>query len=124
MDLTLQILVGVATVMLLGLGTVSMFAPRRMVKNFAIEPIGPAGLSTVRAVIGGFFIASVAMLVFGLVTGQTLGFVAVALLMGVVAFGRIVGLVADGFEKAIVPPLVVELIIIGLLITAYTQLSI
>ncbi|MEM9435158.1 MAG: DUF4345 family protein [Pseudomonadota bacterium] len=123
MELTLQIFVGLATVMLLGLGTMSMFAPRRMVKNFAIEPIGTAGLSTIRSVIGGLFIASVAMLVFGLVTGQTLGFVAVALLLGVVAFGRIVGIVTDGFDKAVVPPLVVELVIIGVLLAAHTQLN-
>lgn len=123
MELTLQILVGLATVMLLGLGTMSMFAPRRMVKNFAIEPIGTAGLSTIRSVIGGLFIASVAMLAFGLITGQTLGFVAVALLLGVVAFGRIVGIATDGFDKAVVPPLVVELIIIGVLLAAHTQLN-
>jgi len=123
MEFTLQILVGLATVMLLGLGTMSMFAPRRMVKNFAIEPIGTAGLSTIRSVIGGLFIASVAMLAFGLTTGQTLGFVAVALLLGVVAFGRIVGIVTDGFDKAVVPPLVVELVIIAVLLTAHTQLS-
>lgn len=123
MELTLQILVGLATVMLLGLGTMSMFAPRRMVKNFAIEPVGTAGLSTIRSVIGGLFIASVAMLAFGLVTGQTLGFVAVAVLLGVVALGRIVGILADGFYKAVVPPLLVELVIISVLLTAHFQLS-
>ncbi len=123
MELTLQILVGLATLMLLGLGTMSMFAPRRMVKNFAIEPIGTAGLSTIRSVIGGLFIASVAMLGFGLATGHTLGFVAVALLLGVVAFGRIVGIVTDGFDKAVVPPLVVELVIIGVLLAAHGQLN-
>ena len=124
MELTLQILVGLATVMLLGLGTMSMFAPRRMVKNFAIEPMGTVGLSTIRSVIGGLFIASVGMLTFGLVTGQTLGFVAVALLLGVVAFGWIVGIATDGFDKAVVPPLVVELVIIGVLITAHSQLTV
>ena len=124
MELTLQILVGLATAMLLGLGTMSMFAPRRMVKNFAIEPIGTAGLSTIRSVIGGLFIASVAMLAFSLATGQTLGFVAVALPLGVVAFGRVVGIVSDGFDKAVVPPLVVELVIITVLMTAYAQLTV
>ena len=108
--------------MLLGLGTMSMFAPRRMVKNFAIEPVGTAGLSTIRSVIGGLFITSVALLIFGLLTGQTLGFAVVALLLGIVAFGRIVGIVADGFDKAVVPPLVVELVIIAVLMTAYVQL--
>jgi hypothetical protein len=122
MELTLQILVALAALMLSGLGVMSMFAPRRMVKNFAIEPIGTAGLSTIRSVIGGLFLASVVMLAFGLTSGQTLGFVAVALLLAVVAFGRIVGLVADGFDKAVVPPLVVELVIITVLLAAYVQL--
>ncbi|MEM1286405.1 MAG: hypothetical protein AAGH43_13550 [Pseudomonadota bacterium] len=63
------------------------------------------------------------MLAIGLATAQTLGFVAVAILLGVVAFGRIVGIVADGFDKAVVPPLVVELVIIAVLATAYLQLT-
>lgn len=123
MELTLQIFVGLATLMLLGLGTMSMFAPKRMVSNFAIEPIGAAGLSTIRSVIGGLFLASVAMLAIGLTTGQTLGFLAVAILLGVVAFGRIVGIVLDGFDKVVVPPLLVELVIIGVLVTAHHQLA-
>lgn len=123
MQLTFQVLVGLATLMLLGLGTVSMFAPKRMVQNFAIEPIGAAGLSTIRSVIGGLFLASVALLIVGLTTGQTQAFIAVAVLMAVVAFGRIVGIVADGFDKAVVPPLIAELVIIAILVTATMQLG-
>ncbi|MBO9449850.1 DUF4345 family protein [Tropicibacter sp. R16_0] len=123
METTLNVLVILATLMLSGLGIMSMFAPRRMVANFAIEPVGTAGLSTIRSVIGGLFLASVALLVIGLTTGQTLGYVAVAILMGVVAIGRIVGLLADGFDKAVLPPLVAELVIIAVLTTAYVQLS-
>ncbi|MEM9105771.1 MAG: DUF4345 family protein [Pseudomonadota bacterium] len=123
MQLTLQILVGLATLMLLGLGTMSMFAPRRMISNFAIEPMGTAGLSTIRSVIGGLFLASVALLVTGLITGQALAFLAVAVVMGVVAFGRLVGIVTDGFDKAVVPPLLIELVFIAVLVVAYTQLA-
>ncbi len=123
METTLNILVILATLMLSGLGIMSMFAPRRMIANFAIEPVGAAGLSTIRSVIGGLFLASVTLLVVALTTGQTLGYVAVAILMAVVAAGRIVGFLADGFDKAVVPPLVAELVIIGVLVTAYSQLS-
>ncbi|MDA4846065.1 DUF4345 family protein [Hoeflea poritis] len=123
MELTFQILVGAAALMLAGLGTMSMFAPKRMVGNFAIEPIGTAGLSTIRSVIGGLFLASVALLAIGLATGQTFGFLAVAILLGVVAFGRIVGIVSDGFDKAVIPPLVVEIVMIGVLVSAYLQLA-
>lgn len=123
METTLNVFVILATVMLSGLGIMSMFAPRRMVANFAIEPVGKAGLSTIRSVIGGLFLASVALLVIGLTTGQTLGYLAVAILMAVVAVGRIVGILADGFDKAVLPPLIVELVIIAVLLSAHYQLS-
>ncbi len=119
METTLNALVILVTLMLTGLGIMSMFAPRRMVANFGIEPVGTAGLSTIRSVIGGLFLSSVTLLVIGLITGQTLGFVAVAILMGVVAFGRVVGILIDGFDKAVIPPLVVELVIIAVLLVAY-----
>ena len=123
MELLLNILVGLAILMLAGLGLMSMFAPRRMLANFSIEPIGKAGLNTVRSVIGGLFLASVVLLAVGLTTGQTQGFVAVAILMAAVALGRVVGVVMDGFDKAIIPPLVVEVVIIAVLLMANSQLG-
>lgn len=121
MDTALNLLVGLAILMLSGLCIMSMFAPRRMVANFSVEPVGTAGLSTIRSVIGGLFLASVALLVIGMTTGQTLGYLAVAILMAAVAFGRIVSVLADGFDKAVLSPLLVELVIITVLITAYQR---
>ncbi|MEM7097486.1 MAG: DUF4345 family protein [Pseudomonadota bacterium] len=119
MELTLNILVGLAALMLSGLGVMSMFAPRRMVTNFGLEPVGELGLSTLRSVIGGLFLASVALLVIGLITGNTQGYVAVSIVMAAVAFGRVIGIIMDGFDKAVLPPLIVELVIIAVLMTAY-----
>ncbi len=121
MENILQILVGLAGLMLLGLGTMSMFAPKRMIKNFAIEPIGVAGLSTIRAMIRGLFLASVALVISGLLTRETLAFVAAAIVLGAVAIGRVVGIVADGFDKTVLPPMLVELVIIAVLLTAHIQ---
>lgn len=121
MELTLNILVGIAALMLTGLGAVSMFAPRRMIANFGLEPVGELGLSTLRSVIGGLFLASVALLIIGLTTGQTDGYAAVSIVMAAVAFGRLVGIVFDGFNKAVLPPLIVEIVIIAVLMTAYTS---
>ena len=123
METILNTLVILATLILSGLGIMSMFAPRRMLANFAIEPVGTAGLSTIRSVIGGLFLASVALLVIGLTTGQTLGYVAVAILMAVVAVRRIVGILTDGFDKAVLAPLAVELVLSTVLLSAYYQLS-
>ncbi len=121
-ELALKTLVGAATVMLAGLGVMSMFAPRRMVGNFSIEPIGVLGLSTIRSVIGGLFLSCVVILANGLISGQTMGFVAVSLILGAVAIGRVVSIVADGLQKEVIPPLVVEIIIIAILMTAHNNL--
>lgn len=121
MQFTLQILVILTTFMLTMLGVMSMFAPKKMLTNFALEPVGNAGMNTVRSVIGGFFLAAVAMLIFSQITSQTLGYIAVAIMMLAVAIGRVVGLVLDGADKAVIPPLLLELVIAAVLITAHYQ---
>lgn len=119
-----SVLVGIICLALCGLGVMSMFAPKKMVKNFAIEPQGSAGLNTIRGVIGGLFIAGVSMLMAGLVTGETFWFLAVAIVLGVVALGRMVGILLDGFEKSVAPPLVLEVVMVAILIAAHFQLGV
>ncbi|UTW59950.1 DUF4345 family protein [Kordiimonas sp. SCSIO 12603] len=113
-----EIFIGIATLMLFGLGMTSMFAPKKMLKNFAVEPVGIMGLNTIRGVIGGLFLGSVSMLVLGYMQEQTMWYLAVAILLGAVAIGRLVGLVFDGFDKAAIPPLIVELVMVGVLVYA------
>lgn len=121
MDMTLQILVSLSTAMLTGLGIMSMFAPQKMVGNFSITPNGKLGLNTIRSVMGGLFLASVVVLLLGLISGDTEGYFFVAIVMLAVAFGRVVGLLFDGFDKSVVPPLVLELAIAGLLLFAHMK---
>ncbi|MEN0068237.1 MAG: DUF4345 family protein [Myxococcota bacterium] len=123
MDLVMQGLVGAMSVMVLGLGATSMFAPKAMIGNFAIEPQGRAGLNTIRGVIGGLFIACLGMLAAGLVTGETLWFLAVAAVFGVIALGRVVGLLFDGLDRTVIPPLLLELVFTGILVGAHAQLG-
>lgn len=113
-----EIFVGVAGLMLLGLGITSMFAPKKMLKNFAVEPVGTMGLNTIRGVMGGLFLSSVAMLALGYLQGQSLWYQAVALILGAVAIGRVIGLIIDGFNKSAIPPLIVELVMVGVLLNA------
>lgn len=120
MDTALQLLAGLTAVPLLALGARSMLRPRGMAKPFAVTPHGAAGLSTIRSVAGGLFFASVTMVVLGLSTGNTVWLAAVAIIMLAVAAGRIVGIVADGLDKAVVPPLVVEVVIASILLAAHT----
>ena len=122
MDLVFQSLVGLVILALVALGTMSMFLPQKMAKNFAIEPVGAAGLNSIRSMIAGPIVAGIGLLIFGLATGQTLSFLIVAIIVSVTIFGRIVGILADGFDREIVPPLITEAVIVAILFTAYTQL--
>lgn len=114
-----QIIVVVFSLPLLGLGLRSMLAPRGMSEAMHIAPKGAAGLNTVRSVIGGLFLASVTMLALGVITGEPMWLLAVALVMGYVAVGRVLGIVTDGLDKAVLPPLLVELVLGGGLLASY-----
>ncbi len=123
MELTMRILIGVLCLPLSALGLRSMLAPKRMAEAQSIAPEGVAGLNTIRGVLGGLFLSCVAMLVLGLATGETLWFLAVAILMGVVVVGRLVGVATDGFDKAVAPALVVELVMGGALVAGHLVLG-
>jgi hypothetical protein len=63
------------------------------------------------------------LLATGLATGNTTFFLAVATVMGVVVFGRVVGIVVDGFDKKVIFPLVAEMVMVTIFIVAQTQLG-
>ena len=121
MELVIRGLVGPIALMMLALGTIPMFAPRKAVDKHFIEPVGIAGLNTIRSMIGGTFLASFVMLVIGLATGQTIWYLAVAVFMGVVAVGRVISILIDGYQKALFVPLVAEVLIVVVLVVAAVQ---
>lgn len=55
-------------------------------------------------------------------TGQTIWFLSIAILLGAVAVGRFVGIAFDGFDRVVIPPLVVELVMVSVLIAAHLML--
>jgi len=119
MSFPFQLLVGLFTFALSGLGLRAVFAPLGMGQAVFIRPQGAPGLNTVGGALGGLFVASATMLGLGLATGQTLWFLAVAVIMASVIFGRLVGIVFDGFHKDDLPPLAIEAVITGGLVAAH-----
>lgn len=119
MSILMQALVGLFTLALAGLGGVSMFAPGRMTANFAVTPDGAAGLNTIRGVIGGLFLGCVSMLVFGLVTSQTLWFLPVAAVLSAVVVGRVIGVLADGGFRQVAAPIALELVMVAVFVGAH-----
>ena len=116
MDLTLKIIVGLMALMFLFMGATQMFAPR--------DAANAARLSLARGDLGGLFFTSAALLVLGLVQRRSEWFLAVALLMALIAIGRIVGFVLDGNPGApTIYAFVGELIIAAVAVLASRRLG-
>ena len=123
MDLAIKVLIGLLCVPLLGLGLKSMFKPASMLGDLGFAAPGAVGLNTIRGMLGGLLLACVVMLVSGLLLQETVWFLAVAVVMGVAAIGRIVGIAVDGFDKAVVRPIVVEVVIAVVAVAAHIRLG-
>ena len=123
MEAVLKGLVGLSCLFLVGLGAKTMFAPKSMVGLLAVQPDGPAGRNTMRGFLGGLFMGSSIVRAPGLATGNTTFFLAVATVMGVGVAGRLLGIAVDGFDKRVLFPLVVELVMVTIFVLAHTQLG-
>ncbi len=123
MKIALKIVVGVISLLLLFLGLGAMIEPSVTATQFGLTPNGIVGLSTLRSDLGGMFITGGVLLALGIVRGQTLWFLAVAMLMGLIALGRLVGFVVDGFDQRLLMPFIFELVFVVVLVVAHRQLS-
>ncbi|MEM8765831.1 MAG: DUF4345 family protein [Pseudomonadota bacterium] len=96
MDLLLRVLIGAIALLFLVMGLGYVFDPASNAADLSLTPIGEHGLNTLRGDLGGLFLGSTVLLVLGLVQRRIEWFLSVAVFMGVIASGRIVGFVVDG----------------------------
>ena len=116
MNTLLQTVIGLLAIPLAALGIRSMLLPTKMGDAVGLTPNGIPGLSEIRSVLGGLFLASVAMIITGLATDDTTWFLAVAVIMTAAAIGRLISVATDGFTRDVIPPLAIEVVIAGLLV--------
>ena len=123
MEIALKIAVGLIALMLGVLGMNAVIDPAAAASQFGLTPDGIVGLSTLRSDLGGMFITSTVLLVMGIFRGQTLWFLAVALLMGVIALARGIGFIVDGYDESLLAPFLFEIIFVVVLVFAHRQLK-
>jgi len=97
MQIALKILVGVVALLLGALGVRWMFAPVSAAAEFAISLDNARALNVARGDLGGMFIAGALLCALGLVRTDGRWLRPVAVVLGCVAAGRVVGVVADGY---------------------------
>lgn len=118
MAMALKGLVGLTGLLLAVMGVRWMFAPVATADELGITLDGVAALNTARGDLGGMFIAGAALCAIGLRTGVGQWLQAVAVLIGCVALGRVVGMATDGFSTSSLTPFIVELLMVSVLLAA------
>lgn len=117
MQIAIKVVVGLIGLLLLFMGINLMFIdPAAAAEGFNVTPIGPDGLNTLRGDLGGMFVTAGVLLALGIVQQKAQWFYAVAILMGVIALGRLVGFVVDGGPgDATLPAFISELVFVAIL---------
>ncbi|MEM9743543.1 MAG: DUF4345 family protein [Pseudomonadota bacterium] len=86
--------------------------------DFGLEAMSPAGMNSLRGDIGGLFVASAVLLLWGLIASNPHLLRAVAVLMLAIALGRGIGFAFDPVAQESVIALVVEIVTAAVLLRA------
>ena len=93
-------------------------APVETAAGLGLESSGPAGLVALRADLGGLFLGMALLCGAGLWTARRAWMTGAAVLLGIIAFGRLIGWAANGAADGGVLSLAVELVAIGGIVLA------
>ncbi len=116
MQVVARILVGLVALFFLAFSFRFFFLPEGIAADFAIAPLGVAGLSTIRGDLGGAFFAIGVFALLGLRAGATQWLYASAAIVGAVAFGRTVGFAIDGLLTTTLVPFLIEVAFVAILL--------
>jgi hypothetical protein len=121
MEKTLRVLLLVLSLPMLVLGLVSMFSAGSVLEKWGVTPVDANGLSTIRSIVGGLLIGSALQIIIGVWKRNSTWLMASAVLMAVIIFGRVVGVVFDGFHSAIIGPTLFEFVAMVLAVFYYKK---
>nr|WP_314897851.1 DUF4345 family protein [uncultured Flavobacterium sp.] len=108
----INILVVLAIVPLLVLGTVNVFAPLNTFDLYGIKPLGIMTYSTFRGAIGGMLIGGGLIMLMGLITKNKTWYQSSLLLISVILICRIISVLFDGWTNDLLPAVITEFYII------------
>lgn len=112
MQIVLKVAAGLMVVAFLLLGLAAYFNPAQIIADnaFAWTPDGIAGLSGARAVIGGHFLGLGLITGYGFLKGRFGYFYVIAVSEMMIALGRVISLVLDGYDERVILPLIIEVV--------------
>jgi hypothetical protein len=122
MQAVLRVIVGIAGTLGVLIALRIWMAPTEVAAQLGVTPVGPLGLATIRADMAGFFGGVGALSVFAAIRGQGRLLTAPLLLIGLALTGRVVTILMSGFSNEMLPPMVVELVLVLILAAGRSRL--
>jgi hypothetical protein len=121
--IVIRVVLGLIAAFFIVFGLRFMLMPDAMAAEFFITPVGISGLSTMRADLGGAFLGIGACIALGLFGRGAQWLYAAALILAVIAVGRLVGFAADGTTQSAITALVAEVVFAVLLLIGARRLG-
>ncbi len=117
MEWVRKILLGLVILVLgAGVGLRWMFVPEAVAGEFGISLDGILALNQVRGDMGGVFVGLAGIAALGMLRREPRYLEATAIAVACVIVGRLTGLVMDGFDPAVIGPVVSEGVIVAILV--------
>jgi hypothetical protein len=123
MQLTVRVIVGVVGLLGLVMAGAIWLHPDNMAAQFGLGVAGVVGPATIRADLAGFFAASGLLALGAAIRNEARYAGVVALLVAVALVGRLFDIASRGFDAQLVPPMVIEAVLVVLFASAYRQLN-
>ena len=96
MHYLVKIIPALIALLFLVMGISFVFDPAAGAAQVGVTPLGADGLNTIRGDLGGLFLSCAILLLLGIWRGEGAWLISVAVLMLVIASGRLIGFVVDG----------------------------
>lgn len=124
MKIAIKILAALVGVFILANGLAFMVAPELVMDHSAIAAKNTFGMSTIRGLIGGSMVATAILVLVAVIKSKPALLYPAVLILLSWTVGRIVSLIADGFDKSVLAGgIMISLIMAIILIAAHKILS-
>ena len=119
----LRALVGVIGRLALLVAARLWIGPEAPAAALGLKADGLLGLATLRADVGGFFAAGGLFALAGAIRGEGRLLTPPAVLLGLALTGRILTVAVDGYAAPMLPPMIIEFVLVAILLIARRRLG-
>ena len=119
----LRALVGVIGVLALLVAARLWIGPEAPAAALGLKADGLLGLATLRADVGGFFAAGGLFALAAAIRGEGRLLTPPAVLLGLALTGRILTVAVDGYAAPMLPPMIIEFVLVAILLIARRRLG-